>query len=157
MAPRDAGKVRLRQRLGAPNSSPYRRSKNRLAGRRMRSTSSHKATGGSVPGGIIAVADATTLVQIKRRHSTRGRAPAAAGDRQHQAVVSAAVSQRVLAGAPPDGGGDGGTADCAQRQHDEMQRRGSSSDAGQLTAVLGVHGSPVLPARTSGLPIRAPA
>jgi hypothetical protein len=46
---------------------------------------------------------------------------------------------------------------AVSRQHDEMQRRGSSSDAGQLTAVLGVHGSPVLPARTSGLPIRARA
>jgi hypothetical protein len=67
------------------------------------------------------------------------------------------LAQWALVGALPDGGDDGSTADRGQRQRDEMQRRGSSSDAGQLIAVLGVHGSPVLPARTSGLPIRARA
>jgi hypothetical protein len=42
------------------------------------------------------------------------------------------LAQRALAGALPDRGDDGGTADRGQRQHDECKDAVLQSDAGQL-------------------------
>ena len=110
----------------------------------MRSTNSHKASAGRVAGATIVLFDATILYQTERRRPALWPS--------HPLLLSvnstkpSCLAQRALVGALPDGGDDDSTADRGQRQHDECK---DAIFIGRrlVTAVLGVHGSPVLPAK----------